>query len=54
MNKVIFSLLLILFFSCKQTTSEKTLPEEIKEAPIDMQVDFTMVFASCNDQNMEQ
>ncbi len=54
MNKIIFSLLLLLLFSCKQTTSEKTLPEVIKETPIAMQVDFTMVFASCNDQNMEQ
>ncbi len=54
MNKIIFSLLLILFFSCKQTTSEKSLVEVKNETPIVTQVDFTMVFASCNDQNMEQ
>ena len=54
MNKIIFSLLLILFFSCKSDTSEKPFVEVKKETTIEIQVDFTMVFASCNDQNMEQ
>ncbi len=54
MNKIIFFLLLILFFSCKKTTSEKAMPVVEKENLIETQIDFTMVFASCNDQNMEQ
>lgn len=54
MNKIIFPLVILLFFSCKQTTSEKPETELIEETPKEEQIDFTMIFASCNDQNMEQ
>ncbi len=54
MNKIIFFLVLLLIFSCKPTTTSKYLPEVIEEDSIEEQIDFTMVFASCNDQNMKQ
>ena len=62
MKNIVIAFLLILSFSCKQNTSETNLvkdenklseTDDIKEE-IKEQTDMTFVFASCNDQNMEQ
>jgi len=54
MNKIIIFLSLLLIFSCKTDTSKKSVVEVQQEIPSISQIDFTMVFATCSDQNMEQ
>jgi len=54
MKNILPILVLFLVFSCKESTSEKPLQEDKKETPIVAQTDFTMVFASCNHQDMKQ
>lgn len=54
MKNILFLFVLILLFSCKETISEKPKVEDEKETPLVAQTDFTMVFASCNHQDMKQ
>ncbi len=55
MNKLIVLLLLIVMVSCKNTKKEPVVTQPNTETPPNTEsYDFTAVFASCNDQNMEQ
>ncbi len=54
MKNILWVLLFISYFSCKNNTEKKSL--EVNETAIvsENTTDFTMVFASCSDQNMKQ
>jgi len=54
MKKFILIFILIVSFSCKDKTAENPSEEKIISNTETALVDFTMVFASCNHQNMEQ
>lgn len=54
MKNILPFFVLFLLFSCKETNSEKPLIEDKKETLLVEQIDFTMVFASCNHQDMKQ
>ncbi len=54
MKNILSIIIIILLFSCKQTSSEKPTVKDTTETQEVAQVDFTMIFASCNHQDMEQ
>jgi alkaline phosphatase D len=54
MKNILSLFILFLLFSCKQISSEKHLGEDNTENKKTEQIDFTIVFASCNDQDMKQ
>ena len=54
MKNILPLFVLFLLFSCKETNLEKPSIEDENKTPIVEQTDFTMVFASCNHQDMEQ
>jgi len=54
MKNILSILLIILLFSCKDATSEKQEISDTSETKEVTTTPFTMVFASCNHQYMEQ